>query len=125
MCRRGQRVASVKVPASGATAVSPVLNRGQRYRLRAVGAWTTNAQFGNDAFAAFPFANPATHQKEFQGVRLGLAVDGSRPNRWGSYKPNHVYERLVSGRGNRLSFRFTDPAPADNSGTLTVDIFCA
>lgn len=125
VCRRGQQVASVQVPASGATALSPVLRRGQRYRLRAVGAWTTNAQFGNDAFAAFPFANPNAPETVFQGVRLGLAVDGGSPDQWGSYNPNHIYERQVVGRGTRLSFRFTDPAPADNSGTLTVDILCA
>jgi hypothetical protein len=105
--------------------LTPTLKRGQRYQLRAIGFWSTNASFGNDAFAAFPFANPNAPETVFQGVRLGLSVDGSSPDQWGSYHLDHIYEREVTGEGAPLSLRFTDPLSADNTGTLTVEVSCA
>src|SRR4051812_35520561 len=87
-CTPGSSVGSVTVPATGATVNTPNLIQGQRYRLRAVGFWSTNATFGNDAFAAFPFANPNAPETTFQGLRLGLSVNGGSPDQWGSYNPN-------------------------------------
>lgn len=124
-CPTGSRFGTVSVPATGATVTTPVLINGQRYRLRATGFWSTNALAGNDAFAAFNFATPQTPIKEFQGVRLGLSVDGGSPEQWGVYNPDHIYEMDVTGRGAPLTLRYTDPIPSDNSGTLVVDITCA
>jgi hypothetical protein len=56
---------------------------------------------------------------------LGLAVNNASPDQWGAYNAGHIYEQTVAGQGTALSLRFTDPAPADNSGSLTVEIFCA
>jgi hypothetical protein len=124
-CRTGKQFGSISVPASGASVSTPVLKKGQRYRLRASGFWNTNATHGNDAFAAFPFANPNAPVTTFEGARLGLSVDGDSPDQWGSYSAGHIYEREVIGQGAALSLRFTDPVPADNSGSLLVDVFCA
>lgn len=124
-CVPGTSVGSVSVPATGTAVSSPVLMAGQRYRLRAVGAWSTNAATGQDAFAAFPYNNPNTHTTTYQGVRLGLSVNGGSPDQWGAYNPNHSYEQQITGNGGAVSLRNTDPIPADNSGSLTVDIFCA
>lgn len=123
-CTPGSSIGSVNVPASGATVTTPVLTAGQRYRLRASGFWVTNAQYGNDAFAAFPFSNPNAPELTFNNVRLGLSVDGGSPDQWGSYNAGHIYEREVTGTGAALSLKFTDPATNDNSGSLTVEIFC-
>lgn len=125
VCQPGASAGSVLVPATGVAVATPVLTAGQRYRLRATGFWATNALHGNDAFAAFAFATPNTPVTTFQGVRLGLAVDGGSPDRWGSYNAGHVYEQEVVGQGIALSLRYTDPIPADNSGSVTVEIICA
>src|SRR3954447_2288783 len=52
-CVPGTSIGSVSVPATGTAVSTPALAAGQRYRLRAVGFWSTNAATGNDAFAAF------------------------------------------------------------------------
>ena len=124
-CVPGTSIGSVSVPATGAAVNSPALVAGQRYRLRAVGFWSTNATTGNDAFAAFLLNNQNVPTTTFQGVRLGLAVNGGSPDQWGSYNPNHTYEQQITGNGGAVSLRYTDPIPADNTGTLTVDVFCA
>jgi len=124
-CRPGKRVATVVVPANGEVAISPVvLRQGQRYRLRAVGFWSTNATRGVDAYADFALANNGDVVREFQGVRLGLEVDGGSPELWGPYNPSHVYERRVVGPGRVIAFRHADVVHADNAGRLDVDIFC-
>jgi hypothetical protein len=113
------------VPATGAKVSTPILVAGQRYRLRASGFWNTNANDGNDAVAAFPFANPNAPVLVAGGVRVGLAVDDGSPDLWGSYTTTHLYEREVLGQGAALSLHYVDPITADNSGSLLVDIFCA
>jgi hypothetical protein len=125
MCPTGQQLRIVSVPSSGSTVSTPVLAAGQRYRLRASGFWNTNPQYGNDAFAALAFANPNAPETTYQNVRLGLSVDGGSPDQWGNYTTSHIYERQIIGQGAALSLRFTDPVPADNSGSLLVEIFCA
>jgi hypothetical protein len=124
-CQPGMLIGSVSVPASGDTVSTPVLAQGRRYLLRATSLWITNATYGNDAFAAFPFANPGAPITTLQGVRLGLSVDGGSPDQWGSYTTSHIYERVVTGQGTALSLRFTDPVTSDNSGSLLVDVICA
>jgi hypothetical protein len=124
-CKPGKSIASVQVPANGTTVTSPVLKQGQRYRLRANGFWNTNAQYGNDAFAAFQFANPNTPELTYKNVRLGLSVNGGSPDQWGNYNTNHTYELQFTGQGQGVTFRFTDPETNDNSGSLTVSIECA
>src|SRR5829696_291520 len=116
--------AAVSVPATGAKVSTPILIAGQRYRLRASGFWNTNATDGNDAAAAFPFANPNAPVTVAGGVRVGLSVDGGSPDFWGSYTTTHIYEREVIGQGKALSLHYVDPITADNSGSLLVDVFC-
>ena len=53
-----------------ATRSTPILEKGQRYRLRASG-WNTNATDGNDAVAAFAFATPNAPVTVAGGVRVG------------------------------------------------------
>jgi hypothetical protein len=120
----GTSIGSVSVPASGAAVSTPVLAQGQRYRLRATGFWKTNATHGNDAYAAFNIGAPDVPVLTFQGVRLGLSVDGGSPDQWGSYTTSHIYEREVTGQGTALSLRYTDPVTADNSGSLLVEVIC-
>jgi hypothetical protein len=124
VCPSGTLVGTVAVPANGTSVTTVPLNQGQRYRLRATGFWSTNAEFGNDAYAAFKLTAPGTPTTVFQGTRLGLSVAGGSPDLWGSYNSNHVYEREVTGQGAALSLRFTDPVTSDNAGTLTVDVIC-
>jgi hypothetical protein len=124
-CRPGKVVATIPVPASGAAVTTPVLRRGQAYRLRASGYWSTNAQYGNDAYAAFPVTNPNQYERYYQNTRLGLSVDGQSADFWGAYNANHAYERTVTGQNRAISFAFSDRGYADNSGTLTVEVRCA
>ncbi|HEU5430158.1 MAG TPA: hypothetical protein VFU81_00765 [Thermomicrobiales bacterium] len=124
-CRPGKRLAFVVVPPGGEAVVTPPLLKGQRYNLRATGFWLTNATFGNDAAAAFPLDDPFSPEFTFEGVRLGLAVDGRSPDQWGSYNTGHEYQLQVTGRGRPLTLRFTDPHPQDNSSTVEVEITCA
>jgi hypothetical protein len=124
-CQPGTQVGAVSVPATGATVTTPVLLAGQRYRLRASGFWSSNATHGQDAFADFEFANPNAVVTTFQGVRLGLSVDGGNIDQWGTYNTNHVYEREVVGQGAALSLRCSDLVHSDNSGAVLVEILCA
>ncbi len=124
-CTPGQSVGSVTVPATGSAVNTPVLVAGQNYRLRATGFWTSNATHGQDAFADFELANPTVSVTTFQGTRLGLAVNGGTIDGWGSYNTNHVYERTLAGQGTAVSLAMSDVVFTDNSGSVTVDIFCA
>ena len=126
-CPPGSSVGAVSVPATGGTVSTPVLASGQKYRLRATGFWITNATHGNDATADFLLANPADLAnvvKIFNGVRLGLSVDGGSPDVWGEYNVAHTYEREVTGTGAALTLKYTDPITTDNSGSLSVEVFC-
>jgi hypothetical protein len=125
ICEPGMAIGTVTVPATGAVVSTPVLVVGQRYRLQATGFWNTNATYGADAFASFKLANPGETATTYQGVRIGLSVDGGSPDQWGSYNITHNYEREVVGQGKALSLRYTDPVTSDNSGSLTVKIVCA
>jgi hypothetical protein len=125
VCQPGKQFGAVSVPGTGATVTTPVLVAGQRYRLRASGFWSTNATRGLDAFADFAFADPTTPVTIFQGVRLGLSVDGGSIDQWGSYTTGHVYEREVVGQGAALSLRCSDVVHTDNSGSVLVEILCA
>lgn len=125
VCRRGTQFGAVSVPATGASVKTPVLVTGQRYLLRASGFWSSNATHGSDAFADFEFANPAAIVTTFEGVRLGLSVDGGNIDGWGSYTTNHVYEREVVGQGVALSLRCSDVIHTDNSGSVLVEVLCA
>lgn len=124
VCAPGKTFATVTVPANGRTANSPALTKGQRYLLRASGFWNANAQYGNDACAAFPFANPNAPEFTYRNLRLGLLVNSIPPGAWGNYNTRHVYEQLVTGDGLALAFRNLDPVPEDNSGSITVTIEC-
>ncbi|MEZ4565360.1 MAG: hypothetical protein R2853_21795 [Thermomicrobiales bacterium] len=124
-CVPGTSLGIVKVPATGAKVSTPALAAGQRYRLQANGYWNTNASYGADAFASFKFANSSDIATTYQGVRIGLAVDGGSPDAWGSYHITHNYEREITGKGAPLTLHYTDPVTSDNSGSLTVDVICA
>jgi hypothetical protein len=123
-CPRGKLIGAVNVPGTGAAVRTPVLRQRQRYRLRASGYWRSNASRGQDAFADFSFGTPSSYVTEFEGVRLGLAVDGDGPDLWGSYDSGHEYERVVTGRGIAVTLRCNDAVYADNSGAVFVEIFC-
>ncbi len=126
-CRRGKRPATVRVPASGATATTPVLRRGQRYRLRASGVVATNAVAGQDAEFGFLLATPGdpnTLIDVFEGLDVGISIDGKAPN-WGPYNLAHTYETTVVGHGRAVTLQLLDTQHSDNSGSLTVEVFCA
>lgn len=126
-CPAGRRVGSVNVPGNGTTVSTPVLAQGQRYRLRASGAAATNATRGQDAEYDFPFANPSDLNNvidSVQGTDIGVSIDGQAPD-WGPYNVAHVYEREVVGQGRALSLKLVDIIYTDNSGSLTIEIFCA
>ena len=125
ICQSGTQVGAVSVPATGTSVNTPVLTAGQRYRLRASGFWSSNATHGQDAFADFEFANPAAFVTTFEGVRLGLAIDGGSADVWGSYSTGHVYEREVTGQGAALALRCSDKVHTDNSGSVLVEVLCA
>jgi hypothetical protein len=123
-CKPGTRLASIEVPADGSSVSTPRLEDGREYRLLAVGSWRTNDRDRNDAYAAYFPLSRFDPILEFAGVRVGLAVDDGSPDIWGDYNPNHLYEIWVTGKGDGLSLHYTDPAPADNSGTLLVEVYC-
>ena len=125
ICQPGTQIGAVSVPATGVSVNTPVLVAGQRYRLRASGFWASNATNGQDAFADFPFADPTKFTTTFEGVRLGLSVNGGSPDQWGSYNTGHVYEQVVVGQGAALSLRCSDAVFTDNSGSVLVEILCA
>jgi hypothetical protein len=125
ICQSGSQVGAVSVPGTGASVSTPVLVQGQRYRLRASGFWSSNATHGQDAFADFEFANPNAVVTTFEGVRLGLSIDGGSADVWGSYSIGHVYEREVVGQGAALSLRCSDQVHTDNSGSVLVEVLCA
>ena len=125
ICQPGTQIGAVSVPATGVGVNTPVLAAGQRYRLRASGFWASNATNGQDAFADFPFADPTKFTTTFEGVRLGLSVNGGSPDQWGSYNTGHVYEQVVVGQGAALSLRCSDKVHTDNSGSVLVEILCA
>src|SRR5262245_42920270 len=124
-CTPGKSLGSVTVPANGTAVLTPVLKKGQNFRLRATGFWSSNATHGQDAFADFELADPSKVVTTFQGTRLGLAVNGGNIDGWGSYNTNHTYERIVPGQGTSVSLAMSDVVFTDNSGSVTVDIFCA
>jgi hypothetical protein len=125
VCPVGQQVGTVNVPANGTSVFTPVLKQGQRYRLRATGFWLSNATHGQDAFADFELANPNASVTSFNGIRLGLAVDGGSADFWGTYNPNHTYERIVTGQGAAIQLRCSDAVFSDNSGQVQVQVLCA
>jgi hypothetical protein len=100
-----------------------VFRIGRCYRLSAVGFWSTHLTYGQDAVAAFPKNNHNAPEFEYQGVRLGLSLDGGSPDEWGRYNPSHIYERRLVGEGVGLFLRNTDPVTADNSGSLFVEVY--
>jgi hypothetical protein len=124
-CAPGTHAGSVNVPAVGPAVNTPVLTQGQRYRLRATGFGLIDDAIGNDAFAAFRITDPSRTETTFEGIRLGLSVNGGSPDQWGSYNLNHTYEQQVTGTGTTLSLSFTQLITDESSGSLTVDVFCA
>jgi hypothetical protein len=124
ICTPGKTIATLKVPSNGVTVNSPALTKGQRYRVQASGFWNANAQYGNDACAAFPFANPNAPEFTYRNLRLGLLMNSIPPGAWGNYNTQHVYEQLFTGDGLALAFRNLDPVVEDNSGFITVTIEC-
>jgi hypothetical protein len=125
VCPTGQQVGVVSVPANGTAVQTPMLIQGQRYRLRATGFWLSNQTHGQDAFADFEIANPGVSVTTFNGVRLGLSVNGGSADFWGAYNTNHVYERVFTGQGAALSLACSDAVFTDNSGSVQVEVRCA
>lgn len=125
ICQPGELIGVVAVPATFFTVFTPVLKAGQRYVLRASGFWGSNATNGMDAFADFALATPQTPNLTFNGVRLGLAVNDGSPDFWGSYNPDHIYEKVVTGQGAAIGLRCNDANYNDNTGQLRVEVRCA
>jgi hypothetical protein len=123
-CSPGEQLDAIGVPGTGEGVLTRILAEGQGYRLRASGFWNSNATHGQDAFADFELANPDNSVTDFEGVRLGLSINGGSPDQWGSYHTNHVYERIVTGQGMALSLKCSDKVFTDNSGEVLVEVFC-
>jgi hypothetical protein len=70
-------------------------------------------------------ADPTKVVTTFQGVRLGLSVDGGSADVWGSYTTSHVYEHEVIGQGRAVALRMTDVVFTDNSASVLVEVLCA
>jgi hypothetical protein len=133
MCQVGQWMGGGAVPNNGDVFTTPVLARGQRYRLVVSDSVLTGFYFGSphaiDASHAFDVTYEQYGYRSWNGEYVGLSIDGRQPN-WGSYERSHVYEKIVTGEGRALELRFIDwnemfYGYADNEGTLKVDIFCA
>ena len=127
-CRPGKRVATVRVPGDGTTVQTPVLERRQRYLLRASGYVKNYDNVGQglgiDAEYAFLAGGSPDPRDTRGGVDYGVSIDGAAPD-WGAYSSAHIYEREVTGRGRALSLRLLDDYYPDNNGGLTVKIYCA
>jgi hypothetical protein len=124
-CQPGKRIAYLAVPADGSAVLTPVLERGQPYILRASGYWSTNGDDMNDAVAAFPFANPREPVFFHNGIRLGLSVNGESPDIWGPYDLSHTYTTRWIGEGKRVSLWMLDSFYIDNARLLNVEVLCA
>jgi hypothetical protein len=128
VCQPGKAIATISVPATGPAVTTPVLATGQTYRLQVSGFWAFDAEWGNDAAAAFRFTDQSKTATSFEGTRMGLSLNGGSPDEWGNYNQGHVYERQIVGQGTALSLRYTYPSTFPSasyiSGALTVTIFC-
>ena len=112
------------MPSNGTEITTPVLERGQRYTLRASGFWSTNGSYFNDAAAAFHAADPRDVHLFHNGVRLGLSVDGGSPDVWGTYALSHEYTTAVTGQGREVSLRMQDSVYTDNARLLNLEVIC-
>jgi hypothetical protein len=133
VCRKGRRIARLSVPANGDSVKTPVLARGQRYLFR-VSSYIRDEDWGLDAeyyFRRDDPTNPAEiYDACFDGTDVGLSIDdalldGDKSPRWGAYTAEHNYERKVIGEGERARLRLHDCRYEENTGSLTVEIFCA
>ena len=55
---------------------------------------------------------------------LDLKVIGYNSLDWGLLNPNHTYRATITGAGTPLQFLIEDVYYQNNSGGLTVDIYC-
>jgi hypothetical protein len=123
-CPQGTLFAEVSVLADGSQSFTPVLEEGQVYILRAHGYWSTNGDYMCDAFAAFLWKDQRSPVMYYNGVRLGLAVDGLPPDQWGTYSQSHTYHQIVIGKGKPVSLQMLDSVYSDNGRHLYVDVLC-
>lgn len=132
VCRKGERVDRLSVPANGESVRSALLAKGQRYLIR-VSGFVRDEEWGLDAdyyFLRDDPTNPAEiYDACFDSTDVGLSIDDAildddKFPSWGAYTDDHVYERTIVGDGKRLRLRLHDCRFEENTGSLSVEIFC-
>lgn len=118
---------TLTVPATTAPVNSTnVLQAGVIYRLRAIGTYVTNPTNVWEADAEYyNFAAPTDFA---DAIDAGLAIDdpvldGVRTIHWGPYRQDHTYEADYTGQGTTLRAQVHDSVIANNSGSLTLEIY--
>lgn len=128
-CRRGQRIASISIPADGSPVLTPVLARNRRYRIVARGValgpddWAVDAGYFSNSTPLFAVQEDACGAPGDTDV--GLAIEGLVPD-WGPFDESHVYRTVVTTDGDMalaLSLRFCAEAAATSQ--MTADVYCA
>ena len=110
------------------TESSTVLQFGIAYKIRASGTMGIDNQPLRLADSEYQrFEDPQDNTKT-NNVDLGIGIndtenDDDKFPKWGPYQDSHIYVIDFVGEGLTVSFNFHDSFYADNSGSLTVEIF--
>jgi len=122
------------VPLNGSTVASTsALALGVTYKLKASGTFHLGGPGDGLGDAEYgDFSNPPTSLIDgcMDGTGIDLAIginDGTIDSEtlpdWGPYDPSHVYIVSFVGTGFPISVNYHDCFYADNSGSLTVEVF--
>ncbi|HUS63428.1 MAG TPA: hypothetical protein VMZ28_02755 [Kofleriaceae bacterium] len=133
-----QLVEHIDVPVQNAPIVASntTLTTGTTYELRASGTVVlSDAQnLSADAEYWWQDTSPGTTADSASfgdtTIDVGLAindtvVDGTTNPAWGPFAATHIYSFLYVGEGTTITAQFHDLNAANNSGTLSLDIYTA
>jgi len=123
---------TVLVPVDGSSVLShTILELGVTYRLRASGTFVIGGPGFADAEYAFNDSVATIINNCFgdpSGVDLGIGIDDAANSSkkspfWGAFDHTHTYTTDFVGHGGPINLNYHDCYYADNSGSLTVEIF--
>jgi hypothetical protein len=128
-CSEVTTIAYLNVPSNGSVVETPLLKKGQIYHLRAEGWWSDGGEYAADAYARFRYHGaPAEHTLVHEGIRVGLSVNNTSPDLWGtsldSYNPSHRYTMAIVGKDAPATLRTVDSDFTDNARDLYVEVVC-
>jgi hypothetical protein len=127
-CDERTSIAYLAVPSDGSIVETPVLKKGQMYHLRAEGWWGDGGEYATDAYARFNFGRPSEHTLHHGGVRVGLSVNDTSPDLWGttldSYTQTHRYTGAIVGKDAPATLKMIDSDYSNNHRDIYVEVIC-